>query len=144
MATISLIVIYIAFMGMGVPDSLFGAALNNYVALHYKASHMNFMQCFYGIGVSISLYLMSLPLWKRVKHNNAQSEEEEIKEVVPARQLLKNKYICMACMMCFAICGLESVCAGWGSTFWVEARNISLDITLFLQKGLRESGVKVG
>lgn len=244
MATILLIVIYIAFMGMGVPDSLFGAAwpaiyrefgvpvgwasyitviiaigtvcsslyatkvisrfgtgkvtmvstimtaisilefsfshhfiwlcvcsipigfgagaidaaLNNYVALHYKASHMNFMQCFYGIGVSVSPYIMllalektsnwhqgyrmafclqagiaivvivSLPLWKRVKHNYSQKEEDIEQVDVPIKELLKDNNIRMACVMSFATCGLEFLCAGWGSTYLVETRNVSVDM----------------
>ena len=45
-------------LGAGAIDS----ALNNYIALHYKAMHMNFLHCFYGIGVSLSPYLMSLAL----------------------------------------------------------------------------------
>lgn len=45
-------------LGAGAVDS----ALNNYVALHYKSTHMNFLHCFYGIGVSLSPYLMSLAL----------------------------------------------------------------------------------
>ncbi len=40
------------------------AALNNYVALHYKATHMNFLHCCYGVGVSVSPYIMSLALEK--------------------------------------------------------------------------------
>ena len=244
MATILLIVIYIAFMGMGVPDSLFGAAwpaiyrefnipvgwasyisviiavgtiisslntakvvsrfgtakvtlistamtaisilgfafshhfvwlilfsipigfgagaidaaLNNYVALHYKASHMNFMQCFYGIGVSLSPYLMSialskasnwnqgyfmtfwlqagitlsvllsLPLWKRVKHKDSLTEDDVEQIPMPVGKLLKNKNIRIACIMCFATCGLEFLCAGWGATFLVEARGLSVDM----------------
>lgn len=245
MATLLLIIIYIAFMGKGVPDSLFGAAwpaiykdlgvpvgyasiisviiaagtivsslnaakvahrfgtakvtlvstfmtavsilgfslshhfvwlivcsipigfgagaidavLNNYVALHYKASHMNFMQCCYGIGVSVSPYLMSLalskaenwnqgyfmafwlqagitlvvlltlPVWKKVKHNGQTAAEEEPEQiVVPTGKLLKNKNIRIACMMCIATCGLEALCTGWGATFLVEARGISVDL----------------
>lgn len=38
------------------------AALNDYVALHYNASQMSFLHCFYGVGVSLSPYLMSLAL----------------------------------------------------------------------------------
>ena len=38
------------------------AALNNYVALHYKASHMNFLHCFYGIGVTLSPFVLTLTL----------------------------------------------------------------------------------
>lgn len=244
MATLLLIVIYIAFMGMGVPDSLFGAAwpaiyrglnvpvgwasiisviiaigtivsslnaakvaqrfgtakvtlvstfmtaisilgfslshhfawlilfsipigfgagaidavLNNYVALHYKASHMNFMQCCYGVGVSVSPYLMSLalskaanwnqgyfmafclqaaitlvvlaslPLWKKVKHSGQLNADTEEQIVVPTRKLLKNTQLRVACVMCIATCGLESLCTGWGATFLVETRNITVDL----------------
>ena len=35
-------------------------ALNNYVALHYSATHMSFLHCFYGVGVSLSPYILSL------------------------------------------------------------------------------------
>ena len=34
------------------------AALNNYVALHFKARHMSWLHCFWGIGASISPYIM--------------------------------------------------------------------------------------
>ena len=135
------------------------AALNNYVALHYKASHMNFMQCFYGIGVAVSPYLMSLglskaanwnqgyfmafwlqagialvvllslPLWKRVKHTQATEQQEEAEQIpVPTKELLKDKNIRITCVMCIATCGLEFLCAGWGATFLVEARGATVDI----------------
>lgn len=244
MATLLLIIIYIAFMGMGVPDSLFGAAwpaiykdlgvpvgyasiisviiaagtiisslnaakvaqrlgtakvtlistamtavallgfsfsrhfvwlilcaipigfgagaidavLNNYVALHYKASHINFMQCCYGIGVSVSPYLMSLalsraenwnqgyfmafwlqaaitlvvllsmPVWKKAKHGDQGGGEEIAQTVVPAKKLLQKRNIRICCIMCIATCGLESLCTGWGATFLVEARGIPVDL----------------
>ena len=81
-------------LGAGAVD----AALNNYVALHYAARHMNWLHSFWGVGASISpfimshalaadlgwssaylvvgsiqavltfLLLMSLPLWSRVNH----------------------------------------------------------------------------
>jgi fucose permease len=35
------------------------AALNNYVALHYKARHMSWLHCFWGIGASIGPVIMS-------------------------------------------------------------------------------------
>lgn len=244
MATILLIVIYIAFMGMGVPDSLFGAAwpaiyrelgvpvgwasiisviiaigtitsslnaarvaqkygtakvtlistlmtavsilgfsvsksfiwlivfsipigfgagaidvvLNNYVALHYKASHINFMQCCYGIGVSLSPYfmskalektadwrqgyfttfwlqagitlvvLLSLPMWKKIRSSEQENAEEDEQIVVSTKELLQNKNIRIACIMCIATCGLESLFTGWGSTFLVETRGVTVDL----------------
>lgn len=43
-------------LGAGAVDS----GLNNYVALHYTASQMNYLHCFYGVGVAISPFVMSL------------------------------------------------------------------------------------
>jgi fucose permease len=42
-------------LGAGCVD----AALNNYVALHYKAKHMNWLHCFWGIGAAIGPIIMS-------------------------------------------------------------------------------------
>ena len=47
---------------LGIGAGAIDTALNNYVALHYKAFHMNFLHCFYGIGISLRPYLMSLML----------------------------------------------------------------------------------
>ena len=38
------------------------AILNNYVALHYKAQHMSWLHCMWGLGASISPYIMSFAL----------------------------------------------------------------------------------
>ena len=40
------------------------AILNNYVALHYKAQHMSWLHCMWGVGASISPYIMSVTLVK--------------------------------------------------------------------------------
>ena len=47
---------------LGIGGGAIDTALNNYVALHYNAMQMSFLHCFYGIGVSLSPYLMSLAL----------------------------------------------------------------------------------
>ena len=51
---------------LGIPYGLgagsIDAALNNYVALHYKAKHMSWLHCFWGIGTIISPYIMSISL----------------------------------------------------------------------------------
>ena len=36
------------------------SALNNYVSIHYNATVMSFLQCFYGVGVMVSPYIMSV------------------------------------------------------------------------------------
>lgn len=45
-------------MGAGAIDT----ALNHFVALHYRAIHMNFLHCFCSLGVTLSPYLMALAL----------------------------------------------------------------------------------
>lgn len=42
--------------GAGVIDT----ALNNFVSLHYKAQHMNWLHAFWGVGVTVSPLIMSL------------------------------------------------------------------------------------
>ncbi len=93
---------------LGLSSGATDAALNNYIALHYSAMHLNFMHCFYGVGIMASPYIMSiilkssgwrmgylaifgiqlvivaiivatLPFWKKVQHkNNGENEEEEV------------------------------------------------------------------
>ena len=45
-------------LGAGAIDS----ALNNYVSLHYTAAKMNFLHCFYGLGVTLSPLVLSIVL----------------------------------------------------------------------------------
>ena len=52
-------------LGAGAVD----AGLNNYVALHYKASHISYLHCFYGVGVTVSPVFMSLALAGGDWHN---------------------------------------------------------------------------
>lgn len=93
-------------LGAGAIDT----ALNNYVALHYRATHMNFLHCAYGVGITVSPFLMSLalsggtwrdgyleaatvqaaimaatiailPLWSRVGHETGADEGPDEPEV---------------------------------------------------------------
>ena len=66
----SLIWLCLCAIPLGIGAGSIDSALNNYVALRYKATHMSFLHCFYGVGVSLSPYLMSLALsddlnWRR-------------------------------------------------------------------------------
>jgi len=45
-------------LGAGAVD----AALNNFVALHYSSRHMSWLHCFWGVGASVSPYIMSAAL----------------------------------------------------------------------------------
>lgn len=141
-------------LGAGAVDT----ALNNYVALHYKASHMSFLHCFYGVGVSLSPYLMSaalkgnndwnrgyrimfcfqaliaaimvlsLPLWKKVKRQEAKGTAGNAPErVVTIKEMLKNRILRHSIMVFIGSCAIESVCLGWGSTFLVNSKGAAPD-----------------
>ncbi len=129
--------------------------LNNYVALNYKATHVNFLHCSYGVGVTISPFLMSLalkssnnwqggyrvmfffqlaltvicflslPVWKKVKEQKADEEETK---VVSIRELLKIPIARSSLVIYFSSCAIESVCLAWGSTFLVNSKGLTPDM----------------
>ncbi len=140
---------------LGLAAGAIDTALNHYVAVHYRATHMNFLHCFYGVGVSLSPFLMSLalaggswrsgyravfwfqlaiaaitvlslPLWKKVKHANVK-EEEEPPKTIGLWTLLQNVKVRRACMVFIGSCGLECTAGIWGSTFLVSARGMAVD-----------------
>ena len=132
-------------LGAGAIDS----GLNNYVALHCKASHMNFLHCFYGVGVSLSPYLMSqalnnigwrggyryafyvqlgitillilsVPLWK--KTSVAQEQEEEKNVNLTLLQMAKMSEVRLVWIIMLATNAIEYACGVWGSTYLVEEK----------------------
>ena len=132
-------------LGAGAIDS----GLNNYVALHFKASHMNFLHCFYGVGVSLSPYLMSLalsdagwcggyryafyvqtvitillivslPMWKKTA--SAGQEEDEKGVDLSILQMAKMPGIRKVWVIMLATNAIEYACGVWGSTYLVEAK----------------------
>ncbi|HDY91231.1 MAG TPA: MFS transporter [Pseudoalteromonas sp.] len=56
-------------LGGGAVDS----ALNNYVATHYKAKHMNFLHSFWGVGASAGPFIMSFYLMQQEGWRNGYS-----------------------------------------------------------------------
>ena len=138
-------------LGAGAIDT----ALNNYVALHYKASHMNFLHCFYGIGVSLSPFIMSfalsksswqngyfnvslvqfgialltiisLPIWKKVRHSGTNSHSSPTR-TLPLKTMLRNPKVMTACMVFLGSCGMEYTCGIWGSTYLVRGKGAAVD-----------------
>ena len=132
-------------LGAGAIDS----GLNNYVALHFKASHMNFLHCFYGVGVSLSPYLMSvalsntgwrggyryafyvqaaitillivsIPLWKRPS-SGVQAEEENSTNL-SLLQMAKMPEVRQVWVIMLATNAIEYACGVWGSTYLVEEK----------------------
>ncbi|WP_163194054.1 MFS transporter [Clostridium thermarum] len=55
----SLIWLILLAIPLGLGAGSVDAALNNYVALHYKSYHMSWLHCFWGVGASIGPIIMS-------------------------------------------------------------------------------------
>lgn len=136
-------------LGAGAIDS----GLNNYVALHFKASHMNFLHCFYGVGVSLSPYLMSqalsnagwrggyryafyvqlvitillivsVPLWEKT----SLTEEAEEKGVnLALLQMAKMPEVRQVWIIMLATNAIEYACGVWGSTYLVAEKGFSAE-----------------
>ena len=144
---------------LGIGAGSIDTALNNYVALRYNAMQMSFLHCFYGVGVTVSPYLMSLalsdnlnwrggyrtvfyiqliiallsffslPLWKKVK---ATQQEDDNICVLPLFQMIKRKKIWASCGVFVGISALESTCLIWGSTYLSDTIGLSADMAAAL------------
>lgn len=131
-------------------------ALNNYVAVHYSATVMSFLHCFYGIGVTVSPYILSLvlsdgngwrtgygiaagiqigiavllfatlPVWKKV-HPEEDAGADAAKKTLTLKETLAIKGVKSMCTLFFLSCAIECVTGGWGSTFLVEYRHLTTD-----------------
>ena len=54
---IAVMMLFSVIMGYGA--GAIDTGLNNFVSLHYKAQHMNWLHCFWGVGVTVSPLIMS-------------------------------------------------------------------------------------
>ncbi len=126
------------------------AALNNYVALHYSARHMSWLHCFWGVGASISPYIMSmcisrsdwrhgystvaviqivltvlifasLPLWKKRRDTSSNDAPSYSLSLV---QVLKLRGAVCVLIAFLAYCAMETTAGLWASTYLVSHKGI--------------------
>lgn len=140
-------------LGAGAIDT----GLNNYSALHFRATHMSFLHCFYGVGVAVSpmmmslaladnnnwrggyrvafviqlgiaaVLLLSLPLWERVQKKEEADTAPVIPRTIPLREQVKTPTIRAAWGLFLTSVGIEFTCGTWGSTFLVDARGLTAE-----------------
>ena len=141
---------------LGLGAGSIDTALNNFVALHYSASKMNFLHCFYGIGVAASPYIMSLalgaddnwrkgyvivgliqfaialiavlslPLWKKAEKKDENGNDAP-RKTLTLSQLLKMPAVRMSCFAFFGYCALELCAGSWSSTYFVNIKGLTTD-----------------
>lgn len=131
------------------------AALNNYVALHYKSRHMSWLHCSWGVGAAVSPYIMSfclsgglgwhngflsvsvvqfaltailflsLPLW-RGKAVELKTQSEETR-AVSLGSIFKIKGVKPVLTAFFCYCALETTAGFWASSYLVQSRGVDTD-----------------
>ena len=136
-------------LGAGAVD----AAINNYVAVHYTARHMNWLHCFWGVGAMAGPYVMgfylarglswnnsygalfviqavfaavlfiSLPLWKKRGNEPADKPLHEKGFI----RIFRIKGVKQVLTAFFAYCALESTAGLWASTYLVKQRGVGIE-----------------
>lgn len=141
-------------LGAGAIDT----ALNNYVAVHFAARHMSWLHCFWGLGASISPYIMSyclstqhgwkmgyrsvsiiqlvltvflflsLSLWKK---NEKQAQEKTDEPSVPPLGIvgaMKIRGVPHILLAFLAYCAVETTAGLWAASYLEEYRGVDPEI----------------
>lgn len=150
----SILFLLVLAVPLGLGAGAIDAGLNNYVALHYQARHMNWLHCFWGIGATLGPAIMSaflhsenwrggyrtiaglqfllvlillaaLPAWRKHEQSEQASQgEESTARDMSIRQLLSLRGAKPAMAAFFFYCASEITLGLWGSSFLVEVRGI--------------------
>lgn len=146
--------LFLCFLSIpyGIGAGAVDAALNNYVALHYKASHMSFLHCFWGVGATIGPFVMgacltgglsytsgywiisvfqviltiiliaTLSLWK---DSGKDETAKQPQRKLSMFQLFKLPGANAALLSFFCYCALEQTAGLWGASYMVLNRGLS-------------------
>ncbi len=139
--------------GAGVIDT----ALNNFVSLHYKSQHMNWLHAFWGVGVTISPLILSLFLsgetgsWRigyrviallqlliaiiiafslkkwRTIKENDEVEDNSNENKKSLIEILKIKGVLTSLLSQGLYCSMEFLIGTWGASFLVHIHALQPD-----------------
>lgn len=129
------------------------AGLNNFVALHYKARHMSWLHCFWGIGATVGPMVMafwiqqnnnwqggyltigllqtvlvvilavSLPLWKRAEAPQGEENEEAV-VALSLKKVFQIPRAKAALLGFFCYCAVETTTNLWASSYAVTGYGV--------------------
>lgn len=139
---------------LGLGAGSIDVALNNYVALHYEARHMNWLHCFWGVGAAISpmimayylkqglswsngyktvgiiqlflvvILLLSISLWAK-QSANEQSGKTSLN--ISSFKLLSIPGLKQALIVFFCYCTIEATFGLWGASYLVFTKDFEPD-----------------
>ena len=145
---------YVFLLLLGIPLGLgagaVDAAINNYVALHCEAKHMNWLHCFWGVGTVISPMILSALLssgftWKagyrgvslmqfalsillfatlKLWSGERMQEEKHGAKVLSVREVLTLPGAKPGLLNFTCYCAVEQTFMVWSATFMVMARGV--------------------
>ena len=127
------------------------AALNNYVALHYKSRHMSWLHCMWGVGTTVgpmvmsaalsgglgwtmgyryialfqialtAVLFLSLPLWHR---RGSAAGQDDVPQSLSLQQIIRlpGAKEVMLCFFCY--CALETTAGLWASSYLTLAKSV--------------------
>lgn len=131
------------------------AALNNYVALHYKSRHMSWLHCMWGVGASAGPYIMgfalshgqnwnggyryigilqviltfilfiSLPLWKKKKKDAASESDATSDHILTLREIFAIPGVKSVMLMFFCYSAIEQTSGLWTSSYLVLHKGVA-------------------
>ena len=134
------------------------ASVNNFVALHYSGSHMNWLHCMWGVGAMTGPYIMgfvlstgrhwsggyravgsvqlclalviflSIPLWKRA---GSSADAAQQTDALSLRQTTALPGAKAAMAVFFAYCALEQTAGLWASSYLALQRGVDSETAAF-------------
>jgi fucose permease len=131
------------------------AALNNYIALHFEAKHMNWLHSFWGVGAAIGplimasylakgeswnngyqsiawiqiglvvILILSLPLWVKSQGNQETNLDSKSPNLLRLWTTLPG--LKQALLVFFCYCTIEATFGLWGASYLVFERGFEVD-----------------
>ncbi|MBQ8503870.1 MAG: MFS transporter [Clostridia bacterium] len=142
---------------MGYGAGAIDTGLNNFVSLHYKAHHMNWLHCFWGVGVTLSPLIMSAFLgddgseWRKgyrvvalmqlaialivmfslKKWGNIEKKEQQAESEEASGgsffDIIRLKGVITSIVSLGFYCSMEFLLGTWGATYAVNVFAVSPD-----------------
>lgn len=146
-------IIFAVILGYGA--GAIDTGLNNFVSLNYKARHMNWLHCFWGIGVSASplimsfflrdgsswrsgyravaliqtailiIVIISMPLWKKAEDVSGGGEQDKDGSGVGISGILKIKGAGVSIISLGLYFAMENLIATWGASWLIHIFSLS-------------------
>jgi fucose permease len=153
--------LWLLALPLGLGAGAIDAGLNNFVALHYKAIHMNWLHASWGIGAAAGPVLMgsaisatgswrtgylivacaqaalalvllaSLPLWRQAKNPTPVTPDAKPAKSLSIAQLVRLPKAKSTMLAFFGYCAVEASVMLWAATYLVMTRGVGEDSAAF-------------